>query len=133
MLRRSTLKCYYRTQTTDGGIMDDDEPKAPDRSLVDRLIVIPDEELSDEELKSRWKFQQPSMNFYFVSFASLIGALSVLISHGSVLLSICLLVAAVVIPIAIYYSQEIGASRRTREQLIADIKFLREMHSDMDM
>jgi len=113
--------------------MDDDEPKAPDRSLVDRLIVIPDEELSDEELKSRWKFQQPSMNFYFVSFASLIGALSVLISHGSVLLSICLLVAAVVIPIAIYYSQEIGASRRTREQLIADIKFLREMHSDMDM
>lgn len=103
-----------------------------DRDLVHRLIITPDEELSTEELRKRWKFQAPSANFLLLSFIGCIWGLGELVAREAQT-GLAILGGSVMFGALIMAWQSIRVKRLSREDLIKDIKIMREVHSDDDM
>lgn len=128
LLYCSEVPISYKHPPFFGGIMSEHDNI---HNHIEMFLTMKIEDLSDQELRSRYKFLLPSTNFYLMAaIGMLFGIIFSLQGHdyGPKIIG-----GAIVLALAVALWQELRATSKSREQLIGSIKRLNDAHTDMDM
>lgn len=109
--------------------MNDDAEKTSYEGWIDRLIIKPDEELSMDDLRARWKFQSPAEGLVPLGFIGILWGIALLFkqewAHGVLVIG-----GITVVALLVNAWQNFRAKRMTRDELIESIKFRRAIHQE---
>lgn len=105
-----------------------------EHDLIDKLATADEEELTIEELRSRWKFQSPFASAYLLALIIFLGGLALRFGpNGSTsdhYTGLWMVVSSIIMTTITKISVELVVRRKTRAQLLGDIHAWQEIHRE---